>query len=789
MLSEHLIIKTRPFANHENIVLMGDYRITVLGDCLFRLEKNATHMFNDHATQSVWYRDVAPQHFIVKDNNIITDKVTLRIEDNFDDCRVLLVEKWLPLNNVGALPACCRTLDNTNGSKLVNEDGKNIDLRTGVVSRNGVAVIDDTASLVLDEEGSLISPEQNEKDIYIFAFGRDYRGAIKALYQISGDVPLIPRFAMGNWWSRYYPYTDKQYLHLMDKFEERKIPLTVATVDMDWHYSNDMNDLIHNQKKFIGGKYGTSRGWTGYTWNKRLFPDYKQFLMELHKRGLKVTLNLHPADGVRWFEEQYNEFAASMGMNPEEKVQIPFDISNTNFINHYFSVLHKPYERDGVDFWWIDWQQGKTSAIPGLDPLWSLNHYHYLDNAKNHDIPLILSRFCGVGSQRYPLGFSGDTAITWDTLEFYPYFTASSSNIGYTWWSHDIGGHHNGYKDDELYVRSIEFGVFNPINRLHCTSHEFLTKEPWTYRNGVQYIVEDQMRLRHRMIPFLYSCVWRNHHDGLALVEPLYYDYPDCEEAYIFKTQYLFGGQLLCAPVTHPSIIEDKRLARVNVWLPKGKWTDIFTGAEYQGGRVVEMVRGLESMPVLAKEGGIFVLSDDQKGNSIENPEKLRVEIYNGNGDFELYEDGGFTRFKTAWKDCKQYVTVTFEGNRAVLPAHRLLKCVFKNIPHGQVELLVNGVASAIENDDNEYITVIIDDYCPDNVYTLIVASDEISELERRITRTTEDLKLLEENNQARADFYNQLLQCQTEEEIIAAIKNAPFSDISKTAMLETYDF
>jgi alpha-glucosidase (family GH31 glycosyl hydrolase) len=122
--------------------------------------------------------------------------------------------------------------------------------------------------------------------------------------------------------------------------------------------------------------------------------------------------------------------------------------------------------------------------MAGLDPLWSLNHYHYLDNAKEKENPLILSRYAGVGSHRYPLGFSGDTEITWATLDYLPYFTATASNVGYTWWSHDIGGHHRGEKEDELFVRHVQFGVLSPINRLHCSNWETLSKEPWYFLNG-----------------------------------------------------------------------------------------------------------------------------------------------------------------------------------------------------------------------------------------------------------------------------------------------------------------
>lgn len=117
-----------------------------------------------------------------------------------------------------------------------------------------------------------------------------------------------------------------------------------------------------------------------------------------------------------------------------------------------------------------------------LDPLWLLNHYHYQDSCKNAEGGVILSRYAGPGSHRYPVGFSGDTIISWNSLRFQPYFTATASNIGYSWWSHDIGGHMLGDYDEELQTRWLQFGVFSPITRLHSSRSPFNSKEPWFFQ-------------------------------------------------------------------------------------------------------------------------------------------------------------------------------------------------------------------------------------------------------------------------------------------------------------------
>lgn len=128
---------------------------------------------------------------------------------------------------------------------------------------------------------------------------------------------------------------------------------------------------------------------------------------------------------------------------------------------------------------------------------------------QDHELPLILSRYAGPGSHRYPVGFSGDTVVSWESLKFQPYFTSTASNIGYGWWSHDIGGHMLGVRDEELEARWYQLGVFSPINRLHSSLSPFVGKEPWNFQQPVRDIMRDALILRHRLIPYLHTMNWR----------------------------------------------------------------------------------------------------------------------------------------------------------------------------------------------------------------------------------------------------------------------------------------
>ena len=750
MLDKHLIAKTAPIARNENQITLDTVRITVLTDRLFRIEVSPEGRFCDQATQAVWFRDLGAVSFRTErageDLRIETGRAALLWRGSLEKSgAVPQGMEEAPLNNEGNLLGTCRTLDECDGDRWVPYGGERkerlVELSPGVVSKTGVALLDDGASLVLRPDGMLEHREAAEQDVYVFAYGRDYRGAVRALFALCGGTPKIPRFALGNWWSRYHAYSEKEYLHLMDHFRERQVPLTVATVDMDWHWSETLDE---KKQLTARGKddalHGGKSGWTGYSWNTDLFPDYRRFLRKLHERNLRVTLNLHPALGVRFFEDAYQEMCAAMGVDPETEAQIPFDFTDPRFINAYFRILHRPYERDGVDFWWVDWQQGSSSRLEGLDPLWALNHYHFLDQGETGR-PLILSRYCGAGAHRYPLGFSGDTFVTWETLRYLPYFTATASNAGYAWWSHDIGGHMGGCKDDELYVRFLQFGVFSPINRLHSTSSPTFTKEPWAFMGGTGLVAEEFLRLRHRMIPFLYAASWETTEQGRALVEPLYYAWPEAEEAYRYPNEYLFGGQMLAAPVTEPG--GEQGLAQVRVWLPEGRWTDFFTGDEYAGGREVTLSRWLEEMPVLLKEGGFFVLDGRGYTNDSEAPDRLVIHITNGNGAYTLHEDLDGERLDTTFAsqagEGVQKVAIRPQG-RAV----RHLDLRFCNIPTGEVEVLADGKPCPASIDDNGRLRVELD-AAPGVVYEITVRFQDQTEekrvesLRRTITRLQMD--------------------------------------------------
>ena len=721
-------IDCSPVAHKSHTLVRDGVRFTVLTPCLLRVETQSKNKFCDEPTQSVWFRDFQKPEFKVNESSGTIEIKTTKANFLYNlktkkMVRIKLRDGRVVTNyKAGNLKGTCRTLDITAGV---------ITLGDGVCSKNGVAILDDSDTLVLKEDGAILPRKHKETDEYYFAYGNDYIGATTDLYKLTGKVPLIPRYALSNWWSRYKAYTQEEYLNLMDRFKDEEIPVTVATVDMDWHwvdikekFGKDSHKVFLHQNLMEYVYDVWSAGWTGYSFNTDLFPDPAGFLKKLKDDGYKVTFNLHPSQGVRWFEDQYEEMCEAMGQDPSKKQPVKFDITDKKFTENYFKILHHPYEKMGIDFWWIDWQQGTKTPVPGLDPLWALNHYHFYDNAKNNNRPLILSRFAGAGSQRYPLGFSGDTTQTWSALDFQPGFTATASNIGYPWWSHDIGGHCMGRKDDELYIRWVQLGVFSPIMRLHSTNNEFAGKEPWNYSGPIEKSAKDYLRLRHKLLPYIYTMNYRTHTECRAICEPMYYAYPERKSAYECKNQFFFGTELIVAPITeHTST--DNNMASVNVWIPEGRYTDIFTGRIYCGKRFVRMYRDIENIPVLAKAGAIIPMSANDRTNDCTNPVDMELLIYRGNNTFKLYEDDGETLSYQNGAFCKTPFTVkengssvSFtidkgEGDISVVPEKRSYKLFFKDIVNAEITVKVNGRKRALKTENGKTITILLEGIAP----------------------------------------------------------------------------
>ncbi|MBQ7486814.1 MAG: DUF4968 domain-containing protein [Clostridia bacterium] len=663
------------------------YRITMLTNRLIRFEYEPENRFLDGATKLAINRHFpVPEYTCTeKDDALIieTDSVRIRYDRRpFSATGLTASFKgrmlnhgaiWVYGQSVRNLGGTARTLDRANGE---------IPLEEGIMSLEGFATLDDSQSMLLDEQGNLQPAMDHGIDLYLFAYGWNFKDALRDFYRLSGAMPMIPRYALGNWWSRYYPYTEESYRTLIERFRDEAVPLSVSVLDMDWHLTE------------IDPKYGA--GWTGYTWNREYFPDPEGFLAWLHEQHLHVTLNEHPADGVRAYEEIYPALAEAMGIDPASGEPVEFDASDAHFLETFERFVLDTFRKTGVDFWWLDWQQRGGSSVAGVDPLFVLNHTRWLYENSHGERSMTFSRYGGPGSHRYPVGFSGDTWITWESLQFQPYFTATAANIGYGWWSHDIGGHMLGIRDESLTVRWVQFGVFSPIMRLHASLNEFLRKEPWCYSMEGEAIMKDFLRLRHRLTPWLYDQAVRVTETGSVMLYPLYYDYKSFDALESQRQAYIFGDEMLVAPILTPES-QDTRLGATAFYMPEGEWIDFFTGWRYHGGQCIRVFRPLSGMPVFVRPGTIIPMDGaDVLSNGCPLPEMLSFRIFAGaNGSHTLIEDNGQSPVSPLYSRCETRcsITVTADGGMKVmidapngaadiLPANRQTRIELVDVPN-----------------------------------------------------------------------------------------------------------
>ena len=514
---------------------------------------------------------------------------------------------WRPgMAPIGALGGTTRTLDGTAGDPPVTP---------GILSADGWAVVDDSRTVRLGADGWAEPGGEQGQDLYLFLHGHDFAGALADVIALSGRPPLPPRAVLGVWWSRYWKYSDADLQGIVGEFRQHGFPLDVLVMDMDWHLAKD---------------------WTGYTWNPALFPDPAGFLAWCHDQGLKTTLNLHPAGGVMAFDEQYQAFAAALG-RPADGSPVPFRSSDRAYMREYFRQLHHPREAEGVDFWWMDWQQGTVTELPGLDALPWLNHLHHLDHARGDRRGVMLSRWGGLGGHRYPIQFSGDTHTKWETLASQVDFTAGSCASLAGWWSHDIGGHLQACPP-ELFARWVQWGAWSPALRLHSSNSPDMERRPWAYGPAVREACRTAVAQRSRYLPEWIKAAHRFHATGIAPLTPMWFTAPADPAAQAARSQAMLGEDLLIAPIVAP--MADGVASRL-VWLPAGAWWDVQTGERHAGG-MVTVTGGLDRVPVFARAGAVLGIAPyDRTALTALDPLRLDIELWPGDGEGEIVEDAG----------------------------------------------------------------------------------------------------------------------------------------------------
>ncbi len=641
------VLCTTANAQQGNVAYKDNHvRITLITDGVARLEYSPKGKFVDAPSQVAVNRTYAPVAFKTSQNarsvRIGTSAMVITYKKGTgrftaDNLTIVSAGKkgkapfaWHPgLKDEANLKGTYRTLDGYDGNL---RDGKPMPIEDGLLSRSGWTFIDDSRSYLFDRSDWPWVAERDTtadaQDWYFMAYGHDYKKALRDFTVFSGKVPLPPKYAFGYWWSRYWSYSDDEMRQLVRDFRDYDIPLDVLVVDMDWHYNQPPRG-----------------GWTGYTWNRSLFPSPEGFLGWVKQQGLKVTMNLHPADGIKTWEDRWPQVAQYMGMDTTQRKDIPYEGSNRRFMTALLDKVLKPMEQAGVDFWWIDWQQWLNDRkYKHLSNTWWINYVFFSNMERTRNTrPMLYHRWGGLGNHRYQIGFSGDAFISWKSLDFQPYFNATASNVLYSYWSHDIGGHtHADHIDPELYTRWMQFGLFSPILRTHSTKNSGLNKEPWAFSHDYTSELRDIIKTRYELVPYIYTMARRTYDDALPLCRPMYYDYPEAEEAYTEKNEYMFGDNMLVNPVTEP--MKDGR-AEKRVWLPSGNdWYEVSSGTLLRGGQTVSRGFHIDEMPVYVKAGAIIPLYADTLKNLNGRNNAVTFAVFpsrGGESKATLYEDEG----------------------------------------------------------------------------------------------------------------------------------------------------
>jgi alpha-glucosidase (family GH31 glycosyl hydrolase) len=639
------------------MILDGSARFTVESPTLIRLEYSTDGVFEDRPTFNVINRNMpAPSYTTDVENGyrvIRTASLTLRYRrgsgpfsaanlsvDLAVGGKSVTAQPSFNVDNVAVSASSAVTPADTNlGGWRRSLDGASGPVRMahGLLARSGWYLLDDTGSALLNANGRTTPrPSHNGsyQDGHFFGYGHDYRQALKDLHDLTGPAVLLPEWAFGVWNSRYHAYSAADYqITLIPAFRSHQVPLDVQVVDTDWKSPNS---------------------WDGWEWNRRLFPDPQAFLAWTKQQDLQVVLNIHPS--IAAADPQYAQTVATVGHPmPTRTCYLvghcqQFDFSKPADVTAFFN-LHAPFEAQGVHQWWLDQSNGESGSGPvGVtqDSWVNALYARRADSATRRGFAL--GRAGGYGSDyggfrepptgawaehRYTAHFTGDTNPTWSMLGFEAYFTATEGNVGMSNITHDIGGFHNTPADD-LYARWVQFGTFQPILRLHSGNAPRL---PWEFGAAAEASAEKFLRLREALVPYTYTLARQAYDTGLPIVRSLYLNYPEQDAAYANHGEYLYGDDVLVAPVTTPST----GTVNSSVWFPPGTWTDYFTGRTYIGPANASVTTTLDTMPVFLRAGGILTTRTDYVSHIAESPlTQVTVDLAaGGDGAFTLYEDVG----------------------------------------------------------------------------------------------------------------------------------------------------
>lgn len=694
--------------NPDSIIMGEKFRITVITERLLRLEYSEDGIFENNPTELVWYRNFPKPNFEFKQNgNIIT------ITTNYFELTYIKDRKFLgtKLNPTANLKIKLKNTDKvwyykhpeirnygTSAYKIQNDTKK----VRGLYSLDGFASIDDSKSSVILENGAFKKRTDSKIDIYVFMYNKDFFYALNDYFLLTGYPPLIPRYALGNWWDKNEFYGEFDISHLIRKFEENNIPISVFTLNK-WQKDND------------------------FEFN----PNYKAPKMlstYFHNKKIKLGLAIEDPLVFKQNGKCFNKLEAYL---PKDKNgNIPFNVYDEKNIDAFLKLIIYPITTYGIDYFAL-----KSFNINSLDRTMILKHFLYYNSNVNNKRPLISAYNSLVAPHRYPVLYAGKSTVSWNSLTSIPQFNALASNMGISFWSHDFGGTIGGTEDNELFTRYVQLGVFSPILRLGSEGGKYYKREPWKWGIKTTKIVKDYLNLRYKLIPYIYTESYKYHKYGKPLIEPIYYRYPVLYDDIFYSNEYFFGNEIFVSPILSK---KDYIMNRVihKLYLPSGIWYDFFTGKKYYGDKKYVSFYRDEEYPVFVKAGSIIPMSLNI-GNDTSTPKNMEIIVFPGaSNTYSIYEDDGETNnyLKGEYiitnvefiynKDNYKLTILPVNGKTDVIPKERNYKIRFKNThPTSRVETYIGNVQikSKCYKDDTDFIIEL--ENIPTTAQTTIICS------------------------------------------------------------------
>ena len=483
---------------------------------------------------------------------------------------------------------------------------------------------------------------------YYFFYGPSPRKVLTRFTELVGRMPLPPLWSLGYQQCRWSYAPEKRVREIAQGFRSRRIPCDVIYLDIDY-----------------------MDGYRIFTWNPKNFPDPAKMISDLARDGFKVAVIVDPGIKV---DTAYSVYRSGLkGDNfvkyPDGKTFIgkvwPGECAFPDFTNaatrqwwgENFSVLVNA----GIRGWWNDMNEPSVFDVPTKTI--DLDAIHYdnglrTSHAKNHNIygmemtratydgvrtllpnerPFVLTRASYAGGQRYSAAWTGDNVATWDHLQMALSMCLSMSISGQPFVGSDIGGF-IGYPSGELFARWIQLGIFTPLMRAHSVINE-KNKEPWEFGGKFTEINRASINLRYRFLPYIYNAMYQASVTGIPPMRPMLFDFPEDREFVNSNDQFMFGDELLVAPV----LTEDSTTRQVR--LPPGSWYDFWTGTRYEGGRAISVDAPLDRLPLLVKSGSIIPMQQVVQYTDQAPVDPLTFVVYPADlqSSFTYYEDDGHT--------------------------------------------------------------------------------------------------------------------------------------------------